>query len=289
MRAAPLAIATAVAVVAAVGVGVAVASSTDEVRPVDAVGVGAVTVDDSATSAPTDGASASPTAPPATGTPAQQVQGLAQLQGVLTRDDDKDDEKDDEDAADDRADFEVAGVDLDLGPSSWLVGAGPVADYDGDGTLRPVVEELEALLGQEVTVAGRYETDDSGDDSRDDSRDDDLDVYEIQGLAFRDTAGGPAPWATAGASGTATPDDDAGDDATDDRDDDPTVPAGGPAREELERIAVDAVGADSRVTSFDREDDGGAAWEVEVLDAQGVEQRVLLDPAGTVLDIRPED
>ena len=60
-------------------------------------------------------------------------------------------------------------------------------------------------------------------------------------------------------------------------------------RDEIVAIALDAVGADSRLDSVDREDDGGSAWEVEVHDAYGQEQRVLLDAAGTVLDIRPED
>ncbi|MFC3689532.1 hypothetical protein [Aquipuribacter hungaricus] len=309
MRTAPIAIATAVAVVTAVGVGVAVADRTDEARPVEAVGVGAVTVDDGAvpdaTADPTSAPTAQPTASTGSpGTTPQQVAGLEQLQGVLTRDDSRDDSDDsrddgDDSTDDDRGDFEVAGVDLDLGPDGWLLGGGTVVDYDGDGTLRPVVEELEALLGQEVTVAGRYDGDSSGDDdsddsqdgSRDGSRDDDLDVYEIQGQVYRDTAGGPAPWAAAGASASpgATGAPTTGSD--DDSDDGSTGAAGttGPSREELSRIAVDAVGADSRVDSIDREDDGGAAWEIEVVDAYGVEQRVLLDAAGTVLDIRPED
>lgn len=271
MRAAPVALLTAVGVIAAVGVGVAVASDTDDVQQVDAVALGAVTVDatpdDQPTGSSTDSATgSSSTASSSPTSSAQQVAGLERLQGVLTRDDsddDNDDEADDraDDRADERADFEVAGVDLDLGPDEWLLTAGPVGDFDGDGTLRPVLEELEALLGTEVTVAGRYEDDGSG------GSDDDLDVYEIQGLTFRDSAGGPAPWQTAGTG----------------------VAGDGPSREELGRIAADAVGADSRVDSVDTEDDGGAAWEVEVVDAYGVEQRVLLDAAGVVLDIRPED
>lgn len=262
MRAAPVLISTGVLAVIAAGVGVAVASDGgSDTTDVGAVDVGAVTVDatDPATTTPdgsaTAGATASPSAsvPPA---PAQQVEGLEVLQGVLTRDDDSD--RDD----DDRTDFEVAGIDLELGPDSWLLTAGPIGDYDGDGTTAPVLDELEALVGQEVDLAGRYEGDEGDEDG---DRDDDFVVYEVNGLTFRDNAGGPAPWEAAGAGGDA---------ATED---------------EVVQVALEAVGAGSRLDSVDREDDGGAAWEVEVVDADGQEQRVLLDSAGAVLDIRPED
>lgn len=268
MRAAPVIIATAVAAVTAVGVGVAVASDRDDTRQVEAISVGAVTVDDSLTAelstTPTDagtpstGATTDDTAtatadstPSATDTAtgsygSQQVQGLDQIQGVLTRDDD-------DDHRDDRDDFEAADVDLELGPDSWLLSAGPIADFDGDGTLSPVIEELETLIGQEVTVLGRM--DDDGDD---------LEVYEIQGLTFRDSAGGPAPWRS-------------GDDAD------------ALGRNQIAEAALAAVGEGSRLDSVDREDDNGSSWEVEVVDAQGREQRVLLDAAGAVLDIRLDD
>lgn len=49
------------------------------------------------------------------------------------------------------------------------------------------------------------------------------------------------------------------------------------------------MGADSRLESVDGEDGGGAAWEVEVVDGQGCEQRVPLDEAGAVLDMRLDD
>jgi|GEM_PF-1917466 len=264
MRAAPVILAAAVAGVAALGVAAAVASDgRDEVRQIEAVSVGDVTVDDttSATSTAAD-PGASPTTDDnasttstggrtgsstddATGSPQpRQVEGLDEIRGVLTRDDD-----DSDDDSDDTADFEVAGVDLELGPEGWLLGAGAVADFDGNNTLDPVLTELEGLLGQEVVVLGRLDDDD------------DIEVYEIQGLTFRDSAGGPAPWQR-------------GDDAA------------ALSRDEIAAAALQAVGADSHLDSVDREDDGGAAWEVEVVDAQGREQRVLLDAAGAVLDIR---
>jgi uncharacterized membrane protein YkoI len=284
MRAAPVIVSSAVLALVAVGVGVAVAQPGDDAVAVGGVSVGDVTVDDGAgagatasddpsdgpTGSPTDGPTDSPTdaASPST----QQVEGLDTVQGVLTRDDDSsgsddsgsgsddsgsgsdDDSKgsDDSGSSDDRDEFEVAGVDLELGPESWLLTAGPVADFDGDGTLRPVLEELEGLVGSEVTVLGRL--DDDGDE---------LEVYVIQDLELRSTSG-PAPWET-GDQG----------DALD--------------RDAVVEAALDAVGADSRLDSVDREDDGGAAWEVEVVDAQGREQRVLVAADGTVLDIRPED
>ena len=211
---------------------------------------------------PTPGGSSTTTSPAADPAAPQQVAGLDQVQGVLTRDDSSDDSDDSDDrddsddsSDDDFADFQVAGVDLELGPESWLLTAGPLADFDGDGTTRPVLEELEALLGEEVTIAGRY----------DDGDDDDLQVYEVNGRTFRDSAGAAAPWQGSGTSGAALD------------------------RDEVVAVALDAVGADSRLDSVDREDDGGSAWEVEVVDAYGQEQRVLLDASGSVLDIRPED
>lgn len=264
MRAAPVIISSAVLALVAVGVGVAVAQPGGDAVEVGAVSVGDVTVDDgagadaTASVGPSDGPTGSATDGATDGaTPAaQQVEGLDTVQGVLTRDDDSgsDDSSDDNrsDDSDDRDDFEVAGVDLELGPESWLLSAGPVADFDGDGTLRPVLEELEGLVGTEVTVLGRL--DDDGDE---------LEVYVIQGLQLRSTSG-PAPWESGDQGATL------GQDA-------------------IVEAALDAVGADSRLDSVDREDDGGAAWEVEVVDAQGREQRVLVGADGTVLDIRPED
>ncbi|WP_380163504.1 PepSY domain-containing protein [Jannaschia sp. R86511] len=254
MRTAPLVVAAAVAGVVAVGVAAAVASDGDEVRQIEAVSVGDVTVDDTAaTGTPTAEATGGPTATDGptddATTGSRQVEGLDEVRGVLTRDDDSDDDSD----SDDRDELEVAGVDLELGPEGWLLGAGPVADFDGDGTLDPALQELEGLLGQEVVVLGRLDSDD-----------DDLEVYELQGLTFRDSAGAPAPWQS-------------GDDA-------PAL-----TRDGIAEAALDAVGEGSRLDSVDREDDGGAAWEVEVHDAQGREQRVLLDEAGTVLDIRQDD
>lgn len=273
MRTAPVAIAVAVAVITATGVGVAVAADRDDVRPVDALSLGAVEVDDAgqepATGTTSTGAATADRTP-------LQVEGLDQLQGVLTRADGDD--------ADDRAEFEIAGVDLDLGPDAWLLDGATLADYDGNGTLQPVVEELEALLGQDVTVAGRYEVEDRDDDFLDrvfdGSSDDDMDVYVIQDLAFRDTAGGPAPWASAGATSSS----DNGDDlATGSSDLSPEQ------REQLTQVALEAVGAGSRIESLEREDDDGATWEVDVIDASGIEQHVLLDAAGAVIDVRPED
>lgn len=62
-----------------------------------------------------------------------------------------------------------------------------------------------------------------------------------------------------------------------------------PTRDQIAAAALDAVGAGSRLDSVDREDEDGPAWEVEVVDAQDREQRVLLDAAGNMLDIRLDD
>jgi len=152
-------------------------------------------------------ASAAPVAPGGTGSPisapqgVQQVAALQVLQGVLERDDDAwdDDDADDADDADDRYDdFSVNGVDVDLGPSEWVLTAPVLQDYDGDGTAEPFAAELDGLVGQTVTLQVRYDDDTDHDDADDaddraDDRLDDADVYELQGLALR-PASGPAPW-----------------------------------------------------------------------------------------------
>ncbi len=168
--------------------GAAVAAGDDPRTAVGGVDVGALQPASAAPVAP-DGAGSPSTAPQGV----EQVAALQVLQGVLERDDDAWD--DDADDADDRYDdFSVNGVDVDLGPSEWVLTAPVLQDYDGDGTAEPFAAELDGLVGQTVTLQVRYDddTDDDADDRADD-RLDDADVYELQGLALR-PASGPAPW-----------------------------------------------------------------------------------------------
>jgi uncharacterized membrane protein YkoI len=189
----------------------------------------------------------------------QEVEGLTQLEGTLVADDD--DGKDD-DGNDDGDDWMVSGVDLDLGPDDWVRTATATEDFDGDGTVELIVDELRGLAGKTVTVGVRYEVDDDGDD---DGRDDDADVYTLQGLTYRDLDG-PGPWRT-------------GDDAA------------AVEQTEIERAALAAVGPDAKVTQVERDDDDDdrEAWKVDVTAADGREYEVTLSLAGEVLDVELDD
>ena len=58
--------------------------------------------------------------------------------------------------------------------------------------------------------------------------------------------------------------------------DDSDEPVGGPEAKRAERAAIDAVGG-GRVVGVEREDEGGVAWEVEVVQRDGREVEVDLD------------
>lgn len=157
----------------------------------DARTVGSVAVDDVApASSSSQVASAATGAGSASATlPAEPVSALQTVQGVLERDADDDDD-DAQDPADRYDDFTVNGIEVDFGPSEWIIAAPALQDYDGDGTAEPFAAELDGLVGQQVTLQVR---DDDADDDSADERMDDADVYEVQGLALRDLTG-PAPW-----------------------------------------------------------------------------------------------
>ena len=189
-----------------------------------------------------NGASASEKNPTST----QSVDGLEQLVGELRADGD----------GDDTDDWSVSGVEVDFGPEEWLLTAPELEDFDGNGTVEPLLDELRGLEGGEVTLGVRYEADDDRDDA---------DVYTVNGLAFRDTDSGPAPWQSTGERTEA------------DRD---TVSAN----------AAEAVGEGARTVEVERQDeDGWDGWDAEVLDAGGQEYEVILDVAGEVVDVRAED
>ncbi|PWJ53166.1 hypothetical protein SAMN06264364_11461 [Quadrisphaera granulorum] len=161
------------------------ACGSDDSRTVGSVAVPGLTP---AASSGGTAASNGPTIP-ATAT---AVAPLQTVQGVLQRDDD---DADDPSDADDRYDdFTVNGIEVDFGPSEWILTAPALQDYDGDGTAEPFATELDGLVGQQVTLQARDDDDDDDDDDRAGDRLDDVDVYEINGLALRG-ASGPAPWA----------------------------------------------------------------------------------------------
>jgi uncharacterized membrane protein YkoI len=177
------------------------------------------------------------------GSTGQQVAALDRVRGTLARGDDADE-------------FSVGQVELGFGPESWVVTAGPLEDYDGDGEREDLRTELESLVGQPVTALVRL--DDDGDEA---------DVYFLNNLPYQDTAGAPAPWLTA-------PD---------------GTPADVASPQQITELAARAVGPGARVEEVDPEVDGNVAWEAEVIDASGREYTVLLDATGEVLDISRDD
>ena len=56
----------------------------------------------------------------------------------------------------------IDGVDLDFGPDDWVATAEAPDDFDGDGTVESLRDELAGLVGREVTLLVRF--DDDGDD-----------------------------------------------------------------------------------------------------------------------------
>lgn len=198
-----------------------------------------------------DATSSDVVAPTGEGGSSRQVPGLDELSGTVTGDDDRGDgshgDRDDRDDVVD--DLEINGVELDFGPRDWVATAEAVADFDGDGTVEALRDELAGLVGREVTLLVRF--DDDGDDA---------DVYVIGDVTYRDVSG-PAPWLPAGAAGD----------------------------EALRSAAAAAVGEGAQVIELDAEDDGDVAWEAKVRAADGSEHEVRLDAAGNVIDVRDDD
>lgn len=218
------------AAVAVVSAGVVLAARDVPRQAVAAVDVGALTVPASVGSGESAGSG-------------QQVAALDGLEGRLKR------------RGDDAEGLSIGVVSLDFGPEDWVQTAGALQDFDRDGTPERLLDELEGLVGQPVTALVRL--DDDGDEA---------DVFELNGLRYRDSAGGPAPWQRAGATtGNAA-----------------TV-------QEVSNAARAAVGPGARVRELDRGQDAGVAWEADVIAQDGQEWDVLLDVAGEVLDAGVDD
>jgi uncharacterized membrane protein YkoI len=225
-------------------IGAAVNDPDVYVDPVVMTGVAAP----SDTAARTTDTASSPSSSAADQVPAagdvtvRAVEGLDQLVGILQPDDDSDD-------------WYVSGVDVDFGPEAWIAAAPVFEDYDGDGTAEPLLTELRGLQGQEVTIGVRYD----GDGDRDDAY-----AFTIQGLPFRDPAGGAAPWQTPVAGAQASQDD-------------------------IAAAAAAAVGSGATVLDIDREvDDGWTGWDVDVRSSDGRDYDVYVDLTGAVLDVRAD-
>lgn len=171
----------------------------------------------------------------------RQIAALEEVSGIVTRDDDGD--------RDDFDDLDVRRVDLDFGPDRWVASAGPIEDYDGDGTVEALRNELDGLVGTDARFRVRLDGD--GDDG---------DVYTINDLSYRDVSG-PAPWQSADAVG----------------------------EDAIRDAAAAAVGEGARVVDLEAEVGSAVAWEAEVVDSQRREYDVLLDAAGNIIDVRQDD
>jgi hypothetical protein len=220
----------AAAVMAVVAIGASVTAAAQEDPTVE---IGAVAVDQVRLSTPTASTSARQ----------QQVEALERLDGTLTM------------LGDDPEDFYIGPIELEFGPEAWVMTAGPTEDFDGDGNLERLLNELRGLVGRPVTALVRLDND--GDEAN---------VYRLNDLTFRDSAGGRPPWLAAEA-------DDA-DAAT---------------WEAVRTAAADAVGPGAVVDELEWQSAGDVAWEVDVLSADGREHTVLLDSAAQVLDVRLGD
>lgn len=106
----------------------------------------------------------------------RRVPGLDEISGKVAREDPEDVDE-----------LRVGRVELDFGPDDWIAAAGPLDDFDGDGRVEPLRDELSGLVGRQARFLARM-----------DSRGDDGDVYAINGRPYRDPTG-PPPWRAAGA------------------------------------------------------------------------------------------
>lgn len=228
--------------VAAIGAGIAVAVNDDPSPTVEPV-----TLDD--ISQGTDGTPPSgdtdQSATTSTVIPSAPVEGLSELVGVLRAGPDSDADADD---------WYVSGVDLDVGPEGWVLATTAPGDFDGDGRIGTVFDELSALEGAEVTFGVRFDLDDDLDDAS---------VFTINGLTFRDPTLPTAPWQQ------------------------PTD--GQPASADaIAQAALVAVGPGSTVLDvYPETDDGFAGWEVEVRSSDGRRYEVLVTADGRAVDVRP--
>lgn len=225
---------------AVVGVAVALSVRADPTEHVGPVSVDQVSV------APSMGTTEPGASPPSSavsptgssrGT-TQQVEALDPLQGTL-------------EAKDDPGEFRLGNVELDFGPSAWVLTAPPMQDYGRDGRTERLEAELNGLVGRPVDLLVRL---DDGDDAA---------VYMLNGLPYRDPAGA-APW---------TP---------------PRPPAQPAPPADVRAAAADAVGPRAEVDDLESVQAGSVAWEASVTAANGTDFLVLLSATAKVLTVRED-
>lgn len=170
----------------------------------------------------------------------RQVVALEQLQGELQRGDDADD-------------FRIGRTEVDFGPEEWILLADAPDDYNQDGDVGTMQEELDALIGTTVDLLVRFDADR-----------DDADVYVINDITYRDAAGGPAPWNLPQALETT-------------------------AREQLVDAAIQAVGPGATVVDIDAESGSDAtSWELDVIASDGRDYEVRLSEDATVIGVQAD-
>jgi uncharacterized membrane protein YkoI len=227
----------------AITAGVIVALDDDPTRQVDSIALGDVSQAEQRPTSTIESAPSDDSSSPSTTLVTSAVEGLEELTGQLR-------------AGSDADEWYVADVDVDFGPDGWLQTTEAPDDFDGDGTVGTIIEELRGLDGTEVDLGVRFE--------RDDNDRDDADVFTINGLEYRDPTASSAPWQT---------------------------PSGDPAsRDAVVDAALTAVGAGSTLIEIDADDeDGFAGWEVEVRSSDNQRYEVLVTATGLVADVRPYD
>lgn len=212
-------------------VGVAIGTAVNLNDPEEPVGV--VSISDS------EAPAVAQRAEPGGGT-SRQVAALDEVSGTVRYEPDEGPDVDE---------LVVAGVELEFGPDGWIRRAGPMEDYDGDGSAEALRDELAGLVGTEARFLVRLDGD--GDEGT---------VYTINDLTYRDPTR-QAPWLEGASDGEVA------------------------TEEEILRAAAQAVGENAVVTELEADDHGPDVWEAEVTDAEGREYDVDLDAAGTVLSV----
>ncbi|GAA3573174.1 hypothetical protein GCM10022197_32460 [Microlunatus spumicola] len=188
-----------------------------------------------------DEVSAAPPVPGQAGPAQEQIEALDRLTGDLRH-------------GGDTAEFVLDDIELDFGPDAWVLTAPATADFDGNGTVEPLLTELQALVGKPVTAMVRLDED--GDDA---------DVFVLNERTYRDSTGANLPWQPVETTGTPV------------------------SAEVVRSAATRAVGSGARVTELERVRAGRVAWEATVVDDRGGEHSVLLGADGAVLDLRKAD
>ena len=82
----------------------------------------------------------------------------------------------------DGTNFFIGTVELHFGPNWYITGANSSIDYDGDGNLELIIDELLGLVDTEITVEGHYQADDW------------MSVFTINGEVYREP--GQPIWAS---------------------------------------------------------------------------------------------